>query len=467
MLQDSKFKTLTSSAVDCTNRKDNRLMISTSKMGDCRRDFLRRVAAGILGTSGVTMGTSPSTVSAWTGRDTNSILNQARPADQNRLEIARVEPIIFRLYARNEDLSLYSQHYLMCRVETKEGIVGWGEGTNWPKVATIATEIEMVKPLVIGQSAWDIEKIWSTIYRTRNEMHGSQVQSALSAIDIALWDIVGQKLGVPLYKLLGGRVNDKLRIYTSYRWGDIPRTAAAYAKRTRELTAEGAVAGKYDPFFEPYAFNLNLEVSTKTIHEVAEMIRGIREGGPEFDICVEAHAKFNLASAGRIAKALEPYDPFWLEEPVPPENVEAMREIQRSTSIPIAAGERLVSRLAAREYLERQAIRVLQPDVSHVGGVTEFRKMAFMAESHFIPVAPHNANGPICLTAHLHIGAALSNFLILEEGDTDPKVCHELMGNWQDSRAYFLPPEGPGLGLKISDDFLREHRVAIDKAEPS
>jgi galactonate dehydratase len=262
-------------------------------------------------------------------------------------------------------------------------------------------------------------------------------------------------------------VNDKIKIYTSYRWGDIPRTAEAYARRTRELIAEGAVAGKYDPFFEPYAFNLNLEVSTETIHQVVEMIRGIREGGPKFDLCVEAHAKFNLASAGRITKALEPYDPFWLEEPVPPENVEAMREIQRSTSIPIAAGERLISRLSAQEYLERQAIRVLQPDVSHVGGISEFRKMAFMAESHFVPIAPHNANGPVCLAAHLHIGAALSNFLILEEGDTDAKVCQELFGSWQDNRAYFLPPEGPGLGLKISADFLREHRVDIGKAERS
>jgi L-alanine-DL-glutamate epimerase-like enolase superfamily enzyme len=125
--------------------------------------------------------------------------------------------------------------------------------------------------MVVGQGAWDIEKIWNTIFRTRNEMHGSHVQSAISAIGIALWDVVGQKLGVPVYKLMGGRVNEKLRIYTSYRWGDIPRTADAYAKRTRELIAEGATAGKFDPFFEPYDFYLNLEASTKTIHEVAEL----------------------------------------------------------------------------------------------------------------------------------------------------------------------------------------------------
>ena len=136
----------------------------------------------------------------------------------------------------------------------------------------------------------------------------------------------------------------------------------------------------------------------------------------------------------------------------------------RSHGAPIAAGERLTSRLEAQEYFERQAIRVFQPDVSHVGGITEFRKMAAMAESHFIPVAPHNANGPVCLAAHLQLGTVLSNYLILEEGDTDPKVCSEIFGNWRDSRAYFLVPERPGLGLKLSDAFVREHRVGLDRA---
>jgi galactonate dehydratase len=428
-----------------------------------RRSFLQTVAAGLLGGS-VSVGRGLSAVSSWTGMESNSILAQARGSDRAELKIRKVEPVVLRLHARNEDLSLYLQDYLMVRIETEEGIVGWGEGTNWPKVATVATEIEMDKDAVVGASAWDIEKIWNTIYRSRNEMHGSHVQSAMSAIDIALWDIVGQQLGVPVYKLLGGKVNDQIRIYTSYRWGNIPRTAEAYAKRTRELIAEGATAGKFDPFFEPYAYNINLEATTKTLYEVAELIRGIREGGPTFDICVEAHAKFNLATAGRITRLLEPYDPFFLEEPVPPENVDAMLRIQNSTHIPIAAGERLISRLVAQEYLERGAIRVFQPDAAHVGGISEFRKIAATADSHFIPVAPHNANGPVCLAAHLHLAASLPNFLILEEGDTNPEVCTELFGSWRDSRAYFLPPEGPGLGLQISDAFVREHRVPVQQS---
>jgi galactonate dehydratase len=436
-----------------------------------RRGFLTRVAAGILGA--VPIGRGASAVSAWTGRDTNSVLNQARPSDKSELEIASVEPYIMR-FGRDEQGRPRGQFYLMCRVQTKDGYVGWGEGTNFPKVATIATEIEMVRPLVIGQSAWNIEKIWYTIYRGRNAMHGSAVQSALAAIDIALWDIVGQKLNVPVHKLLGGKVNDRLKIYTSYKWGNIARTADAYAKRTRELVAKGALAGKWDPFFNdpneinlvPTDYNLPRQATLKTIHEVAEMVRGIREGGPDFEICVEAHAKFNVGSAVRIAKAIEPYAPMFLEEPVPPENVDAMLEVQRATSVPIAAGERLKSRLEAREYIEREAIRLYQPDAARVGGITEFRKVCAMAENHFIPVAPHNPNGPVCLAAHLQACSTLANFVIFEQGDTDPTLCRELFGQWEDSWAYFpVPDQRPGLGLRLSDELVRRYSVDIKTAE--
>jgi galactonate dehydratase len=442
--------------------------------GQGRRNFLTRVAAGILGTGAVQIGKGSSAVSAWTGRETNSVLNQARPSDKGDLKIAKVDPYVMR-FGRDEQGRPRGQFYLMCRVETTDGFVGWGEGTNFPKVATIATEIEMVKPLVVGQSAWNIEKIWYTIYRGRNAMHGSAVQSAISAIDIALWDIVGQKLNVPLYKLLGGKLNDKLKIYTSYKWGNIPRTADAYAKRTKELVAKGALAGKWDPFFnDPNEINLvgtdyNLprQATLKTIHEVAEMVRGIREGGPDFEICVEAHAKFNVGSAVRIAKAIEPHNPMFFEEPVPPEDVDAMLEVQRATSVPIAAGERLKSRLQARDYIEREAIRLYQPDVARIGGVTEFRKACAMAENHFIPVAPHNPNGIVCLAAHLQACCTLANFVIFEQGDTDPVLCREVFGQWEDSWAYFPVPEGPGLGLKLTDDFVRKYSVDLQTAERS
>jgi galactonate dehydratase len=293
---------------------------NTQRRAAGRRRFLSSMAAGLLGT-GVAVGRGTSAVSAWTGLQTNSVLNQARPpaaAKGAGLKIVKVEPL-------------------------KSG--------------------------VIGQSAWDIEAIWNKLHQSRNSQHGSMVQQALACMDIAMWDIVGQRLGVPVYRLLGGLVNDKLHIYTSYRWGNIPRTSVAWAKRTKELIAEGANAWKWDPSFAPEG--LVKQVSLKTLHELVEMTKGIREGGPDFDICVEAHAKFNVASAVRIAKALEPYDPLWLEEPTPPEEPDAMAEVQRATSIPIAAGERIKSRLELRPYLEKQSFRVFQPDAAHVGGITD------------------------------------------------------------------------------------------------
>lgn len=437
---------------------------------ESRRRFLTAMAAGILGGGLLEIGRGTSAISAWTGVETNSILNQARPLEgAGTLKIVKVEPLILRLknpagdpLSRNPSAA-WNRHYLLCRVETEEGLVGWGEGTNFPRVASAAVEIDLLKSYVLGQSAWNIELLWNRLYRARNSQHGSIVQSAIAGIDIALWDIVAQRMGVPVYKLLGGKVHDRLAIYTSYRWGNIPTTTAAYAKRTAELVKEGAHAGKWDPFGSE---GMARQIGLKTLNDVAAMVRGVREGGgPEFEICVEAHAKFNINSAVRIAKAIEPYNPMFFEEPVPPENPDAMAEVQRSTSVAIAAGERIMSRLQLREYLERDAFRILQPDAAHVGGITEYRKMASVAETYYIPVAPHNPNGPVCLAAQLHLSTATPNFLIFEEGRTDPLVCREWFGEWEDSRAYFHVPESPGLGIKISEAAIRAQTVPIDKAE--
>ncbi len=243
---------------------------------------------------------------------------------------------------------------------------------------------------------------------------GGALFAGMSAIDIALWDILGKKLNVPVYKLLGGKIHDRLRIYTSYRWGEIPRTADAYRKRTQELIEQGATAGKYDPF-GPYP-GPDRQLSTPILNEVREMIRGIREGGPSFDICVEAHGKWNIATAGRIIKMLEPFDPFFLEEPVPPEDVDAMAALQRSTNIPIATGEGLQTHWNFRELMNKQAARIIQPDVARTGGITSMKKIAAMADANYVTVAPHNPNGPICSAASMHVAASIPNFVIMEEG---------------------------------------------------
>jgi len=396
-----------------------------------RRQFITRSTLGLIGLGG------------------RSVFGQG---DSAALKIRRVEPYVLRIGRRSD---------LVCaRVETAEGIHGWGEGTTPPTVAAVAAQIRECGKVVLNQSAWDIEKLWRRMYIAEENTLGGTLYAAISAIDIALWDIVGKKLNAPIYKLLGGKVHDPLRIYASYRWGDIPRTAEAYARRTRELIAEGATAGKYDPFGAYPGFDRQL--STTVLNEVREMIRGIRQGGPAFDICVEAHGKFNIASAGRIAKMLEPFDPYFLEEPVPPENVDAMAAIQRSTNIPIATGEGLQSHFSFREALEKQAARILQPDVARTGGITAMKKIAAMADSHYVTIAPHNPNGPVCTAASMHVAASIPNFLIMEEGNRETSLYKDIFVNgWRHSLSEWNVPEAPGLGVDFSPAFLREHVVKV------
>ena len=372
-------------------------------------------------------------------------------ADSAPLRIRRIDSHVLRIGSRD--------NIVCARIETEEGIHGWGEGTAPPMVAPVLAQLEEFKKLLIGQSAWDIERLWNRMYMMGENYLGGTLYTAMSAVDIALYDIVGKRLNVPVYKLLGGKVHERLRIYTSYRWGEIPRTAEAYARRTRELVADGATAGKYDPF-GGYP-GPERQLPTATLNEVREMIRGIRDGGPSFDICVEAHAKFNLASAGRIVKMLEPFDPFFLEEPVPPEDVDAMAALQRSTNVPIATGEGLYAHYAFREVLQKQAARILQPDVARAGGITPVKKIAAMADAQYVTIAPHNPNGPVCTAASIHLAASIPNFLIMEEGGVyrEAAVYRTVMPGWKPGSAYWPVPEAAGLGVELSPEFVREHKL--------
>jgi galactonate dehydratase len=433
------------------------------------------MAAGLLGTGGaISIGKGVSAVSAWTGHNVNSVLNQAKPqSGYNDLRIVKADPFIVR-FSKDKSGALIGNHCLLCRVETSDGIVGWGEGTNFPRVAPIAAELEMIRPVVVGQSAWDIEKIWYDISRTRAAMHGSTVQSAISAIDIALWDIVGQKLGVPVYKLIGGRVNEKLRYYRSGGLGTV-RTPDAYRERTKQMVAEGSIAVKFDPFVrapgETPATSLNRSVTRREVADAIGLVRGIREGGADFEICLDVHAKFNTGAAIRVAKALEPYDVMFFEEPILAEQADAMKAVQSATSTPIAAGERLKSRFQMYQYIEKDAIRLYQPDAARIGGITEFRKAVSLAETHFIPFQPHNPNGAVCLAAHLHLATSSPNFSILEQGrlnpndPTDVELLRQLFGSWRPDPANFWAPEQPGLGITLSNEFIKEHSVDIATAE--
>ena len=376
----------------------------------------------------------------------------AAAIDPATLKISRVDAHVLRIGGRT--------NIVCARVQTEDGYHGWGEGTTPPTVAPVATTIRSLEPLLKGESAWHIEKLWRRMYITEENTLGGTLYAAISAIDIALWDIVGKKLQVPVYKLLGGKIHDKIRIYTSDRWGNIPRTRDAYYQRTKELIAQGATAGKYDPF-GPYP-GPDRQLSSPVLYEVREMIRGIREASASFDICVEAHGKFNMATAGRIIKMLEPFDPFFLEEPIPPENMDAMAALQASTHIPIATGEGIQGHFNYAPLLEKRTARILQPDVARTGGITAMKKIAAMADARYVTFAPHNPNGPVCTAASLHVGASSPNFLIMEEGNTQVEEYKDIfVGGWNPTLAEWEVPEAPGLGVDFSPEFLKEHTVRV------
>ncbi|MDX2030184.1 MAG: mandelate racemase/muconate lactonizing enzyme family protein [Blastocatellia bacterium] len=404
-----------------------------------RRNFLKQMAGGLTGSL---LAGGAGTDLAWAGQ-------QAK--QDGSLKIVKIEPHLLT------GIRGYGP-WLFVRVETAEGIVGWGEGTNFPGVQPIATAVKNLRQAVIGESAWDIEKLWNRMYRYMyyNGM-GGIVLAAISGIDTALYDIVGKKLGVPVYQLLGGQVHEKLRIYANGWIEGIPRTPEAFAARTKELVAKGYTGCKFDPFS---VSPMNREVTQPDLRSAVAQVRAIREaGGPDYDIAIDVHGRWSTKSTLEIIRALEPYRLFFYEEAVPPENIAAMAEVQRNVAVPLATGERIFGRHGFRELLERQAVRIIQPDLARTGGVTEFRKIASMADTYYIPVAPHNPNGPICTIASMHACFAIPNFLILEFFEPDEPVYKEIVaGGLRGDKGSLYPITAPGLGINITDDFLRKYK---------
>lgn len=353
------------------------------------------------------------------------------------------------------------------RVTTEEGLVGLGEGIGTP--APVCAALDWLGSNLVGETAWDVERLWVALYRATEFTRSGVNQAAISAIDTALWDILGQKVGLPVYALLGGKVNPRVPIY-HHPWDSLSiqdsfrdtfqqgRPPQGYTALTQALVAQGIIAGKLDPF--PREPGFNREITPEALAFAVEVVRQIREGSPSFRIMVEMHARFNVASAVRIARALEPFDPFWLEEPVPPENVQETREVQLATHLPVATGERLFSRHEFRDLLEARACRIVQPDVAHIGGITEMRKVVAMADAYYVTFCPHEYNGPVTLLAGAHVGTASPNLLMHEYHIQLKGVLEEvLVGGYRYDPQFFDVPDAPGLGVRLSDEFVRAHRI--------
>jgi galactonate dehydratase len=348
--------------------------------------------------------------------------------------------------------------WLFLKIETDEGIVGWGEPVIEGRAATVATAVQELMQNLIGKDPGTIEDHWNVMYRGGFYRGGPILMSALAGIDQALWDIKGKFHGVPIYDLMGGKARDTMRVY-SWIGGDRPEHVGAAAA---DMIARGFTAIKMNGTEE-----MGYVDSHAKVDAVLARVAAVRAAGPYLGIGVDFHGRVHKPMAKVLAKELEPYKLMFIEEPVLAENNEALREIARHTSIPIATGERMFSRWDFKKLLIDGYVDIIQPDLSHAGGITECKKIISMAEAFDVAAAPHCPLGPIALAACLQVDATCHNAFIQEQSLgihynktndlldylVDPSV-------FQYDNGYANIPSGPGLGIEINEAYVQE-RAAI------
>jgi len=354
------------------------------------------------------------------------------------------------------DLIHVRPRWLFLKVYTDEGIVGYGEPTLEGKTPVVEASVKGFFRYLEGKDPTRIEHHWQAMYRWSFYRGGPVIMTAISGIEQALWDILGKYLNQPVYQLIGGPVREKVRVYAHIRGRDPEEYVEHAIKRVRE----GFRSVKMCPFEATRTVD-----TPRKVKEAVERVRAVREAlGDDVDLAIDCHGRLSPAMAILMAKALEPYSPMFLEEPCLPENVDAMVRVARSTSIPIATGERLFTRWGFREVLEKQAASVIQPDLSHAGGIFECRKIAAMAEVYYVGVAPHCPLGPIALSACLQLDACTPNFLIQELVTLGEGYLKE---PFKVRDGYIEVPEKPGLGIEIDEEAVKEKAYSGIRERPT
>ena len=345
--------------------------------------------------------------------------------------------------------------WLFLKIETDEGIVGWGEPVIEGKAHTLQAAVEELMDFLVGKDPLPIEDHWQVMYRGGFYRGGPVLMSAIAGIDQALWDIKGKYFNAPVYQLLGGACRDSIRVY-SWIGGDRPSDVgqAALEKQKAGFTAIKMNATEELQYIDTY----------EKIDQVAARVAAIREAvGPYFGIGVDFHGRVHKPMAKVLAKELEPYRLMFIEEPVLPENNEALRDIAEHTSTPIATGERMFSRWDFKTLLEDGYVDIIQPDLSHAGGITECKKIFAMAEAYDVAVAPHCPLGPIALAACLQVDATAHNAFIQEQSlGIHYNKGNDLLDYVKESSVfayndgYVQIPQGPGLGITINEEYVRK-----------
>ena len=367
----------------------------------------------------------------------------------------------------------YRTNFLFVKLETDEGISGLGEATLEYKEHAVLGAIEDIRRVLLGQDPREVERITGELYRDSYWRLGPVLQSAISAVDMAMWDIKARRLGVPLYELLGGKVRDSIRMYANV-WFSGAKTAEDFAAAAARAKNLGITALKWDPFGKAY---LHLErAEFRRSMEIIEAVRGAV--GPDVDLLIECHGRFDIATGIRIANEVKRFDPLFNEEPTPPDCYDAIADVRRKSPVPVAGGERLYGTMQLRTYLEKGCVDYVQPDISHCGGVSAIKKMAAIAETYYAALAPHNPSRPVANAACLQIAGSTPGFRILEICLTDVSWRRELT----DERVVFqngslLIPDKAGLGLELNEDAcsrypfqpvdLRHYRGTLTDVRPA
>jgi len=360
------------------------------------------------------------------------------------MRITQIKPLVCHCYRTN---------WIFVKVMTDEGLHGVGEATLEYREPTVVEAIRALERRLIGRDPNDIEAIWHECYRDTYFRGGPVNMSALSGVEMALWDLKGKALGVPVYQLLGGKVRGRVRCYAN-GWFSPARTPDEFADKAKAAAARGFTGLKWDPFGKTY-----LNIGKAELRQALRCIEAVVEAvGTEVEILIEAHGRFNVATAVRIGRALEEYDVTWYEEPVPPENLDALAEVKQRVRVPVAAGERIYSRWDYQRFFELRCADYVQPDLSHVGGIGEVKKIAAQAEANHIALCPHNPSGPVANAATLQLAACTPNFHLLETMALDvpyrADICDE---DIVFADGLMSIPDRPGLGIDLNEDAIAEH----------
>ena len=353
-------------------------------------------------------------------------------------------------------LDAYRTNWVFVRVLTDTGPHGVGEATLERREQTVAQAVAELEDIALGRDPHDIEAFRHDAYRDVYWRGGPVLMSALAGVEMALWDIKGKDLGVPVYQLLGGRVRDVVPCYAN-GWFAPAREPDEFAAKAREAVALGFKGLKWDPFGKSY-----MTISREDLENAVACVAAVKEAvGKSAEILIEGHGRFDVPSAIRIGQALEEFGIFWFEEPIPPDNLDALLEVKERTRVPIAAGERLFTRREYERFFRLHCADFAQPDVSHAGGIMETRQIASMAEAAYIPFCPHNPSGPVANAATLQLAACTPNFSFLETMSSDVPWRADVTDEALVFRdGGFVIADRPGLGIDIRPEAIADHPYA-------